>query len=168
MKTVLFVICTLLFGTTLQLGAQRRIVVADMETWIPIAGVNVTSRDGTTTTDSLGYISISSNCRTLTFSHVNYESKIINVEEVRDTVFLMSKLLNIGEVIVLGHGNREGISESLKKQLRMEKTEAELAAADPSNVNLLPLLSKIIPKKWRKGYRKEMQRKRLQKILEEY
>ncbi|MBR6189886.1 MAG: hypothetical protein IKQ59_13195 [Prevotella sp.] len=27
------------------------------------------------------------------FSHVNYESRIINLEEVRDTVFLISKLL---------------------------------------------------------------------------
>ena len=168
MKNVQLIVLALLLAIAHQAYAQRRLVVADMETLIPIAGANVTSRDGTSTTDSLGYVSISDSCRTLTFSHVNYENRIINVEEVRDTVFLISKLLNIGEVIVLGHGQREEISETLKKQLRMDRTEAELAAASPSGVNLLPLLAKIIPKKWRPGYRKEQRRKQLQKILEEY
>lgn len=38
----------------------------------------------------------------MVFSHVNYESRIINMEEVRDTVYLISKLLNVKEVVVFG------------------------------------------------------------------
>jgi len=169
MKQVLLIMLALLLAVAHQAYAQRRLVVADMETLIPIAGANVISRDGTSTTDSLGYVSISDSCRTLTFSHVNYESRLINVDEVRDTVFLISKLLNIGEVVVLGRGKREEIPEALKKQLRFEKTDAQLAAADPSRgTNLLELFGYIIPKSWRKGYRKEQRRKQLQKILEDY
>ena len=49
----------------------------------------------------------------------------------------------------------------------INKTEAALAAADPSAVNLLPLLARLIPKKWRRN-KKEERLKRLKQILEDY
>ena len=138
----------LLMTGTLQGFAQRRLVVVDVETLIPVVGANVISKDGNCTTDSLGYFSVSDSCKTLSFSHVNYESRLVNLNEVRDTVFLISKLL-------------------LKKQLEMEKENAKLAAIDPSSGNLLSLFAYLIPKKWRKNS-KEARRKRLRQILENY
>lgn len=147
---------------------QRRLVVVDVETLIPVAGANVVSKDGNTTTDSLGYFSVSDSCRSLAFSHVNYEPRMINLTEVRDTVFLISKLLNIREVVVFGHGPHDVLPEALKKQLKINKTEAELAAADPSSGgNLLPLLGRLVPKKWRRN-KKEERLKRLKQILDAY
>jgi hypothetical protein len=60
------------------------------------------------------------------------------------------------------------LPESLKRQLRLEKTEAQLAASDPSSGgNLLSLIGYIVPKKWRTS-KKEKQRKRLKEILDNY
>ena len=110
---------------------------------------------------------MSDSCKTLSFSHVNYESRLVNLNEVRDTVFMISKLLNIKEVVVFGHGERKELPDALKKQLEMEKENAKLAAIDPSSGNLLSLLAYLIPKKWRKNSQ-EARRKRLKQILENY
>ena len=167
MKMMRRMVLLLFLAAVTQVFAQRRLVVVDIETLIPVAGANVVSKDGNTTTDSLGYFSVSDSCRSLAFSHVNYEPRMINLTEVRDTVFLISKLLNVREVVVFGHGPHDVLPEALKKQLKINKTEAELAAADPSSVNLLPLLARLVPKKWRKN-KKEEKKKRLRQILNDY
>ena len=157
----------LLMAGAIQGFAQRRLVVVDVETLMPVVGANVISKDGNCMTDTLGYFSVSDSCKTLSFSHVNYESRLVNLNEVRDTVFLISKLLNIKEVVVFGHGQRQELPDALKKQLEVDKKDAQLAAIDPSSGNLLSLLAYLIPKKWRKNS-KEARRKRLKQILENY
>lgn len=151
--------------------AQKRYVVVDLETDLPIGGVNVQVGQSHFMTDSLGRFTLGDNSRSMLFSHVNYESRLVNVEEVHDTVFMISKLLNLKEVVVFGKGRlEENDLRELNKQLRMSRTEAQLAAADPSKAFSLPLgvLQKLLPKKWRKGYRKEEQRKHHQEVLREY
>ena len=147
--------------------AQRKLVVVDIETLQPVVGANVVSKDGTTITDSLGYVSIADSCKSLSFSHVNYESRLVNLKELNDTVYLISKLLNIKEVVVFGHGPHDVLPESLKKQIRMNKKEAQLAAIDPGSVNLLPFITYLIPKKWRVSA-KEKRRRRMKEILDNY
>ena len=147
--------------------AQRKLVVVDIETLQPVVGANVVSKDGTTMTDSLGYVSIADSCKSLSFSHVNYESRLVNLNELNDTVFLISKLLNIKEVVVFGHGPHDVLPESLKKQMRMNKKEAQLAAINPGSVNLLPLIAYLVPKKWRIS-KKEKHRRRMKEILDNY
>ena len=165
MKRIILIFMAVVGG--LVASAQQRRVVVDIETLIPINGVNITSREGTITSDSLGRFSVSDSCRSLAFSHVNYESRIVNMEEVNDTVFLISKLLNIKEVVVFGHAQYRDDMKALKKQLRLEKNEAALLAANPAGGNLLALIGYIIPKKWRQS-KKEARRERLKRILEEY
>ena len=97
----------LIMAVATQAFAQRKLVVVDVETLIPVVGANVVSKDGTTTTDSLGYFSVSDSCRSLAFSHVNYEPRMINLTEVRDTVYLISKLLNVREVVVFSSHSQE-------------------------------------------------------------
>ena len=168
MKMMRHVLWLLLTAVVSQTFAQRRFVVVDVETLIPVTGANVVSSDGNTTTDSLGYFSVSDSCRTLSFSHVNYEPRMINTSEVRDTVFLISKLLNVREVVVFGHGPHDVVPEALKKQLRLNKKEAELVAIDPSSGgNLLSLVGQLMPKKWRRN-KKEERMKQLKRILEAY
>ena len=98
---------------------------------------------------------------------MNYESRLVNLTEIRDTVYMISKLLNIKEVVVFGHGKREEMPDALKKQLETEKENAKLASIDPSSGNLLTLLGYLIPKKWRKNT-KEARRKRMKQILDNY
>ena len=168
MKMMRRMLWLLLVVVVTQASAQRRLVVVDVETLIPVAGANVVTSDGNTTTDSLGYFSVSDSCRTLAFSHVNYEPRMLNLKEVSDTVYLISKLLNIREVVVFGHGPHDVLPEALKKQLRMNKIEAQLAAADPSSGgNLLALVGRLLPKKWRTS-KKERRMKQWKQILDEY
>ena len=109
--------CLLLFlllGVVSLALAQRRLVVVDVETLAPVVGANVVSKDSTQTTDSIGHVIVSDSCVTITFSHVNYESRIINLDEVRDTIFMISKLLNLKEVVVFGHGKNQDYSEAVR------------------------------------------------------
>ena len=158
----------LFFGSTTQAVAQRRLVVVDVETLIPVAGANVVSREGTITTDSLGHVSVSDSCKSLSLSHVNYESRLINLNEVRDTVFMISKLLNLKEVVVFGHGKKRDYSE-LQRRLGLDRVEAQLAAAGSPGMDLVALFNTLfVPKKWRASYRKKQRMKRLREILDSY
>ena len=153
---------------SLLLSAQRQLRVVDVETLFPVAGANVVSKNRTAQTDSMGCITVSDSCRTLVFSHVNYESRMLNLEEVKDTVYLISKLLNLKEVVVFGQDKRGDKIKDLKNQLGLSKTDAQLIAANPaSGMNLFGLIGKLIPKKWRKS-KKESRRERLKRIIEEY
>ena len=151
--------------------AQRRLVVADVETDGIIAGANVEGNGYYAVSDSMGHFTAPDSCRTLVFSHVNYESRIVNLEEVRDTVFLISKLLNLKEVVVFGKVRYEedGLDE-LRRSLRLQRKEAQLMANDPGKPASIPLglLSKLLPKKWRSGYRKEQRQKHHEDVLREY
>jgi len=167
MKKVLIVIL-LLFGSTMLAVAQRRLVVVDVETLIPVAEANVVSRDGSTTTDSLGYVNVSDSCKSLSFSHVNYESRLINLNEVRDTVYMISKLLNIKEVVVFGHGKKRDYSE-LQRRLGLDRVEAQLATGGKQGMDLVALFNYLfVPKKWRASYRKKQRMKRLREVLDSY
>ena len=166
MKSRVFSLSLVAMFLPLSVAAQKKMVVVDIETLIPIGGVNVTGNNGSFTTDSLGWFAVPDSAKSLAFSHVNYESRLINMEEVCDTVFLISKLLNIKEVVVFGHAQYRDDMKALKKQLRMNKVEAQLMAANPSGGNLLALFEYIIPKSWRS--KKETKRERLKRILDAY
>jgi len=157
----------------LMVSAQRRLTVVDVETLLPISNANVASSHQTVQTDSLGHVTVQDSCRSLVFSHVNYESRIINLEEIRDTVFLISKLLNVKEVVVFGNGKpRDDELKDLNSSLRLSKEELQALASDPSSgVNVLALINYLIPKKWKEKWKKntkEGRRERLKKILQDY
>ena len=155
-------------------AAQRRLTVIDVETLVPIGGANVVGKDITTQTDSLGHVTVADSCRRLIFSHVNYESRIINIEEVRDTVFLISKLLNLKEVVVFGKAKYNDEEKKLNERLglRLSKEDIQaIKAAQSSGVNVLALIDMLLPKKWKEKLKKntkEGRRERLKKILQDY
>jgi len=143
---------------------QRRLIVVDVETRVPIRGVNVvSSRHRTDTTDWQGLVTVPDTCRSLSFSHVKYESRLLNLSEVKDTVFLISKLMGLPEVTVYGQDLGEDKLKELKKQMRINKTEAQLAAANPAGgFNILGLIQKFMKR------RKESKKERFLRMLEEY
>lgn len=154
----------LLLLLSLTAGAQRRFVVVDVETRTPIRGVNVTSSSHRAdTTDWRGFVVVDDSCRTLSLTHVKYESRILNTDEVADTIFLISKLMGLPEITVFGQGKDDNRLKELRRQMRADKTEQQLAAADPSRgFNVLGLLQKLFKR------RKDKRRQRLQKMLEDY
>lgn len=165
----------LLAAVSLKGFSQRHLVVVDVETLVPVVGANVVSNQGTSVTDSLGHVLVSDSCQSLSFTHVNYESRIINVTELhRDTVYMISKLLNIKEVVVFGKGPLKELPPGLN--LKMNPIDAQLSAANPnSGVQVFEILKMLIPKKWRENLQRKLRKnskeerlKRLQKILDEY
>ena len=157
------VICCLAQAVITAAG-QRRLVVVDVETRVPIRHANVTSSaHAADTTDWQGFVTVPDSCRTLSLTHVNYESRILNLTEVKDTIFLISKLMGLPEVTVLGHGKGEDELKALKKRLRIAKTEAQLAAANPAaGFDVLGLVKKLFKR------RKDKKKERYRKILEDY
>jgi hypothetical protein len=119
----------------------------------------------------MGVVYVAKDSKTITISHVNYESLILNLnKEDGDTIYMLSKLLNLQEVLVLGKGKQPDYRE-LNKGFQLDKTEAQLVGANPSTAasfDLGKVLSALIPKKWRPGYKKAQRKKRLKEILEEY
>ena len=154
--------------------AQRRLTVVDVETLFPIGGANVVANGLTAQTDSLGHVIVTDSCRSVVFSHVNYESRIVNLEEVRDTVFLISKLLNLKEVVVFGKAKDLDDQRKLNERLglRLSKEELQALTIDPnSGINVLGIVNMLIPKKWKKKWEKntkEGRRERLKQILRDY
>ncbi len=143
---------------------QRRLIVVDVETRVPIRGVNVVgSSHRADTTDWQGLVTVSDTCRSLSFSHVKYESRLLNLSEVKDTVFLISKLMGLPEVTVYGQDLGEDKLKELKRQMRLNKTEQQLAAANPAGgFNILGLFQKLVKR------RKESKKERFLRMLEEY
>ena len=163
-------LCLLLVLCCIDSLAQRRLVVVDMDLLVPVAGANVVSRQGVQTTDSMGVVYVAKDSKTITISHVNYESLILHLnKEDGDTIYMLSKLLNLQEVLVLGKGKQPDYRE-LNKGFQLDKTEAQLVGASPSTAasfDLGKVLSALIPKKWRSSYKKAQRKKRLKEILDE-
>ena len=162
----LLVILALVF-LSLPALAQRRLVVCDVESLQPISQVSVWSSAGVDITDSLGYFSVPDTCKSLVFTHVNYESRLLNLSEVRDTVFLVSKYMSIREVVVFGKGKNDEVAERMNKMLVLDKTDAQLLGANPSGGNLLGLIGHAIGKLLPKS-KSAKRKQKAREIIENY
>ena len=79
-------------------SAQRKIVVVDMETHIPIAGVSVkTDSAHAVMTDINGIANIAERFDSISFNHMKYLSDKVTFEEMKDTVIGILKHLDTGE-----------------------------------------------------------------------
>ena len=169
MSTRLIIILLLILGYA-EIKAQRRLVVIDIETMKPITEVNITTESGIWHSDSLGYINIPESSKTLIFSHVNYEERLVNLSELRDTVFLISKLLNLKEVIVFGKDKQQRDYRKLNEKMQPDKKELQMVAAGKNmngGLNLLGLINYLFPSEKRLS-KKEKKKKKLKEILDKY
>ena len=98
---------------------------------------------------------------------MKYESRILNVDEVKDTIFLISKLMGLPELTVFGHGKGEDRLKELKNHIGLSKTDAQLIAANPSSgINVIGIVGYVIDKLFRRN--KLSKKERFKKMLEEY
>lgn len=160
----------LLLLCVVSIKAQRRLVVIDVETQEPVTNANVMTKEGVLHTDSAGWVCLPDSTRTLLLSHVNYEERLVNMCELKDTIFLISKLLNLKEVVVFGTAKKKIDYRELNKRMQMDKTELQLAGANPNQGFGISLseLAKLLPKKWRQVSKKERRKQKLKQILENY
>ena len=108
--------------------AQRRCIVADAETGVPVRDVQVFFNGDKTrrsVSDYRGTVILPDSARFIQLSHPKYEMLMADTATVRDTVFLLPNIRRLNELVVVGH--RPQISSSMMAGI----TEAAVAAAPP-------------------------------------
>lgn len=92
--------------------AMRKLVVADIETRVPMRGVIVSTQNGyRDTTNWRGVCYVPTKFDTLTVAKVNYIAERLTDKELKDSTFLIPAGSAISEVTVWG---KEGIGDKIK------------------------------------------------------
>ncbi len=168
MNNYKILIAAVFAASSMAMSAQtslRERVVYDGDTGRGIANVSIMGKDFVVLSDSTGRYTLPKECKTVVLSHMNYTSYMVNLTDLPDSVALFSDSHRLGEVIVFGTPKENPLAE-LNKRLRLERTEAELSAANP-NGNLLGLFKYLVPKKWRTS-KKKRRKQQLDKVLQDY
>ena len=153
-RTIVFI--TVLM-TALYASAQRKIVVVDMETHLPVADVSVkTDSARAVMTDRNGVASISERFDSISFSHMRYLSDKVTFEEMKDTMYLVPKNLMLPDVVVTG------VNPDLKKAM---KKNYERMLEQPTVKGLTFDFANIID---RRGRRDRKHLKKAKEILREW
>lgn len=143
--------------TALYASAQRKIVVVDMETHLPVADVSVkTDSARAVMTDRNGVASISERFDSISFSHMRYLSDKVTFEEMKDTMYLVPKNLMLPDVVVTG------VNPDLKKAM---KKNYERMLEQPTVKGLTFDFANIID---RRGRRDRKHLKKAKEILREW
>ena len=138
-------------------SAQRKIVVVDMETHLPVADVSVkTDSARAVMTDRNGVASISDRFDSISFSHMRYISDKVTFEEMKDTMYLVPKNLMLPDVVVTG------VNPDLKKAM---KKNYERMLEQPTVKGLTFDFANIID---RRGRRDRKHLKKAKEILREW
>ena len=97
-KVIVLLLCSIV---SIEMQAQRRIVVVDMDTNVPIRDVSVKiDSQKVVQTDYLGRIDVPIVFDSIAFSHVRYEHERLTMTEVGDTMFLLPKEHMLPEVTI--------------------------------------------------------------------
>lgn len=138
-------------------SAQRKIVVVDMETHLPVADVSVkTDSARAVMTDRNGVASISERFDSISFSHMRYLSDKVTFEEMKDTMYLVPKNLMLPDVVITG------VNPDLKKAM---KKNYERMLEQPTVKGLTFDFANIID---RRGRRDRKHYKKAKEILREW
>lgn len=105
MNNIRAIFAWLLLVYVQQSMAQTAGTVIDMESHLPVKGVDVVvngsyvNRD---TTNYLGHFSIDGEVRDLTFIRQGYETRVMKREELTDTIELLPSFNRLDEVVIYG------------------------------------------------------------------
>ena len=95
-KVIVLLLCSIV---SIEMLAQRRVVVVDMDTNVPIRDVSVKiDSQKVVQTDYLGRIDVPVVFDSIAFSHVRYEHERLTMAELTDTMFLLPKEHMLPEV----------------------------------------------------------------------
>ena len=112
MKFHSLVFILLLLCVSAVVMAQRKIVVVDFETGLPVKGVSVRcDRSPAVLTNRLGQVEVRQMFDSISFSHVEYARDKLAYAEIEDTMYLVPLRYEIDEVVVMG------ISSDLRRQM---------------------------------------------------
>ena len=156
--------CLLLFCAIFtEIQAQRRLVVIDMDTNLPVRDVSVRiDSQKVKQTDYLGRIDIPIAFDSIAFSHMRYEYERITMAELTDTMFLLPKEHMLPEVTVTELDPRvKGLISAWAKEGAMQGA----AEAPRGNITFYFDLANMLD---RRGRRDRKHLERAKKILKEW
>ncbi len=161
MKILTVIIAALLYASAAH--AQRHIVVADMDTRLPLPGVVISTDNGQrATTDYLGSTHTALPFRSATVSKKHYMQRRVSYDETqRDTIFLIPQ-----EVVLEGvEVTAPGMAFDMQKSMRSISENAKLTQQAQQGFNLLGLFGLLFPSKKSKGIQRA---DKIKKILDKY
>ena len=143
--------------------AQRHIVVADMDTRLPLPGVVIATDNGQrATTDYLGSAHTALAFRSATVSKKHYMQRRVSYDEaLRDTIFLIPQEVVLDDVVVTA----PGMALDMRKSMNSISENAKLNSMAKNGFNLLGLLQLLAPSKKSKA---QSRAESIKKILEKY
>lgn len=158
-KVIVLLLCSIV---SIEMLAQRRVVVVDMDTNVPIRDVSVKiDSQKVVQTDYLGRIDVPIVFDSIAFSHVRYEHERLTMTEVGDTMFLLPKEHTLPEV------NVSAIKPELMARLNawVKKAAQEGAALAPRGGGFSFDFANLLD---RRGRRDRKHLERAKKILKEW
>lgn len=127
----------------------RRLVVADMETHVPVRGAIVSTKSGyRDTTNYRGICYIPAQFDTLSVSHAKYLTERLLTGEAKDSTFLLPNFHRLSEVTIWGDRRLsalDGVDDALKK-------EAPAHTSAPAGLGLVVTFdfAKMLDKRYRR------------------
>lgn len=127
----------------------RRLVVADMETHVPVRGAIVSTKSGyRDTTNYRGICYIPAQFDTLSVSHPKYLTERLLTGEAKDSTFLLPNFRRLSEVTIWGDHRLsalDGVDDALKK-------EAPAHTSAPAGLGLVVTFdfAKMLDKRYRR------------------
>ncbi len=108
--------------------AQKRVVIYDLETKVPIRQVRVrVDRARTFTTPYTGQLSLPEKFDTIMVIHPKYLTMSLSFKEVGDSIGLIPRTHTLGEVEVVGEDLSKRLNDNLKHWGVIDPTELQLA-----------------------------------------
>ena len=140
--------------------AQHHIVVADMDTRLPLTGAIVSTDAGErVVSNHLGRVSLERACRSATVSAKNYMQRRVGVADMaRDTILLIPQEVVLDNVDVTA----PKLGFDMQKALRSVKENAKLNEQAQKGFDMLGVFSLMFPSK------KKSRAEKIKKILERY
>lgn len=130
--------------------AQRRGVVVDMETGIPIRDVRIYADNGREAVSQWDGTFVLDSCRSVTFSHGRYLARVMDMGEIGDTVRLIPKANELSEVVVVGRRKPKSIVPPMSKVDAQLINNSGMQGFNPLGLILGPILKSADKKKARK------------------
>ena len=141
--------------------AQKSGIFIDLQTHLPVAEVQIRTNTGyARLSDKAGRFSLAIPFSSITVTHAHYVMRVLNKEEMKDTIYLLPKSININEVTIIGR--KPKVSFSLNA-LGGETDPRIGPVRPPSGMNFLGWLSVF-----EKGHVSKKEREKRRKAIENY
>ena len=157
-----------------ELSAQRRMIVVNAETKVPVRDVQVFTDNGQNTQTAWdGTFALPDSFSRISFRHPQYDQRFILKSELHsDTVWLLPNQNALGEVIIWGQRRSDERMRNILKPSPQQELLAKMPKAIPQGLNVLALAGWLFDNTIGKSLTKRSQRKKalkeVRKKEEEY